>query len=105
LDDLFQFDSNVTDSYQGDTLVSSSPDQEQANRQLSYTQGTINSIQNILPENPWSRSLIEIEDGNPSNSTLGYSEFARLSACNKKSDYYQEHNQQPNRYIKDFTSS
>jgi hypothetical protein len=44
---------------------------------------------------------VEIENGNLSNSTTDYSEFAHPLACHEKSDYYKELDQEYSRYIED----
>jgi len=86
LEELFQFDTNVTDSHQADAGVGSSSDQGQANEQLSYAQGTIESIQNIRPESLQSRSpSAEIEDGNPQLSYAIESVQSMRPDCTSKS--------------------
>ena len=75
---------------------------EDGNPQLSYTQRTIETVQNIrsdyTSESLQSRSSsTDIKDGNLSNFTLDYSEFAQLS---EKSDS-RELSQQFNRNMED----
>jgi hypothetical protein len=91
---LIQFDADIIDSHQADTVVGPSS-QGHANEQLSYTQGTTKSAQSIRPggtfeDIQWQPPITEIEDGNPSNSTTDYSEYAHLLACHEKSHYHQE---------------
>lgn len=86
----------TVDARQADAAVGPSSDQGHANEQLSYAQGTRESVQNIRPdytsESLRSRSpSADIEDGNPSNSITDYGELAHLS---EKSDS-RELNQQP----------
>ncbi|KAF8855966.1 hypothetical protein BDZ45DRAFT_745972 [Acephala macrosclerotiorum] len=124
LEELFKFDTDVTDSRQADAAVGSSSDQGRANEQsyvqvtseslqsrspsadfenrnpqVSHAQSTIESVQDSRPDCT-SESIrprppsAEIEDGNPSNPTTDYSKFAHPSTCHEKSDYYQELDQE-----------
>ena len=85
---LSQIPIDTVDTRQADAALRPSPDQGQANEQISYTQGTREAVKNDRPdytsESLRSRSLsADIEDGNPSNSITDYGEFAHLS---EKSD-------------------
>jgi hypothetical protein len=103
-----QMPMETVDVRQADAAVGPS-DQGHANEQLSYAQGTIEPVQGMRPdctsENLQSCFLcVEIEDGNPSNSTTDCSEFAHPSAYHEKSDYHQELYQEFNRYMEDPSS-
>jgi hypothetical protein len=92
LEELFQFDAEVVASRQADAAVGPSSDHGHANGQLSYAQGTIESLQNIRPdytsESPQSRSpSAGIEDGNPQ---LSYTQRTIETVQNIRSDYTSE---------------
>jgi hypothetical protein len=99
----------TVDARHANAAVGPSSDQEYANVQLSYAQGTMESIQNIRPDYT-SKSLesrstnADIKDGNPSKSTTDYSKFTQSSAYHKKSNHHQELKQQFNRHTEDSSS-
>jgi hypothetical protein len=110
-EELFQFFNDRESSQLGGLRSEepSQPPQVHANEQLLYAQGTTESVQSIRPdctsESLQSRSLsVEIEDGNLSNSTTNYSEFAQPSAYHEKSDYYQKLDQEFSSYMEDLSS-
>ncbi|KAE8440513.1 hypothetical protein EG329_007410 [Mollisiaceae sp. DMI_Dod_QoI] len=89
--------SAVDHEFSADTMVSPLSDQGAANQRLLYVQGAMKSVQSIRPDcTPQSYQRqspgTKIEDGNLSNSTADYSEFAHLSACHEKFNDCQELN-------------
>jgi hypothetical protein len=81
----------TVDAEQADAAAGPS-DQEHANEQLSYAQGTIESVQSMRPDRT-SESL--------PNSSTGYSKYTHPRPCYEESDHYQELNEQFQSYMED----
>jgi hypothetical protein len=109
LEELLQFDTDIVDSRQADTVVSPLSDPERANQQLLYVQDAMRSVQSIRPDctspsHQRQSPRTENEDGNLFNSTADSSEFAHASSCHEKFDHYQELDQEFQRYMEEASS-